>query len=95
MALLKVCAVFDNAVKAFSRPFFVRSRGEAMRSFIDECGNEKSELSKHPSDYSLWLIADFDEESGMFTPFSPGEVLLQAREFAPVKSVLDPVVPKE
>lgn len=91
MAKLPVCSVYDNAVKAFSRPMFVRAKGEAMRSFIDECGNPKSELAKHPSDYSLYLLGTFDEESGVFENSSPAELLLNAREFAPEVSVVSPL----
>ena len=66
---LVVVAVFDHAVKAYARPFMVRSQGEALRSFIDEVNRKADDnaLSRHPEDYELVDLARFDEESGEFT----------------------------
>lgn len=86
MALLEMYAVYDKAVQAFSRPMFVRARGEALRSFMDECGNEKSELWKHSSDYSLFYLGTFDELSGVVDPPIAGaELIINAFEVAAKK----------
>ena len=66
MATLLACAVRDEALQAFTRPFFVNSLGLAIRSFEDEC-NRKSDdnaMANHPKDFSLWHVGSYDEETG-------------------------------
>lgn len=58
-------SVFDRAVQSFNRPFCVRAVGEAMRSFRDEVNNAQGEMFKHPSDYELYGVGLFDDETGM------------------------------
>lgn len=72
-----ICAVRDSAVQAFGRPFVVQARGQAIRSFQDECKNESSDIAKHPSDYDLYVIGEFNDENGEITPQVP-QLLLRA-----------------
>lgn len=51
-----ICAVWDAAVESFGQPFFVRSRGEAIRSFQDEVQKPDSQLHLHPEDYDLYEL---------------------------------------
>lgn len=80
MAILTVCSVFDNAVGAFMRPFYTRSRNEAIRSFTDEVNRsaEDNPMHRHPSDYALFHLADFNEDTGAFTEI--GERLIRAAD---------------
>lgn len=64
---LKIVAVRDNAIGAFGNPIFVRARGEAMRSFVDEVNNKDSAMNRHPKDYDLFEIGSFDTEHGRIT----------------------------
>jgi hypothetical protein len=63
-----VCAVFDSAVMAYGQPFFVPAIGAALRSFTDEVNRKASDnaLSQHPEDYTLHVLATFDDETGRF-----------------------------
>lgn len=68
MAKLVVLAVYDAAVEAHSRPFFVPSIAMGIRSFVDEVNRaaEDNGMYRHPGDYTLEYLADFVEESGEF-----------------------------
>lgn len=80
---LAVCAVFDSAVQAYSRPIFVPKAAVAVRSFIDEVrrGGADNSLSAHPEDYHLTHIADFDEDTGVFsTPDAGVSVLIRGKD---------------
>lgn len=59
--------VFDSKVGAFMSPFFMRSKNEAIRSFIDVVNDGKSSISLHPEDYSLFFCGVFDDEDANFT----------------------------
>lgn len=75
-----VVSVFDQAAASFSRPVFVRSKGEAIRSFIDEVNRSASDnpLFGHPGDFQLFLVAQFDDERGRFENIEPPERLMDA-----------------
>lgn len=59
-----VFAVRDAKAEAFGQPFFSLQRGIAVRSFADECSREDSGLYKHPEDYALFHLGEFDDCSG-------------------------------
>lgn len=63
----KVYAVQDAKAGMFNTPIFLLSDGEALRSFIDACrpGNDQSMLSRHPEDFNLFYIGDYDETEGV------------------------------
>ena len=79
-----VCAVHDAVVGALARPFFAPTERAAVRSFVDEVRRDSPEnpLHQHPEDFVLYRIADFDDESGLFTNVQPWELLAKAASFA-------------
>lgn len=62
----KVLTIRDRAADVFSQPFFSQSIGAAIRGFGDEVKRDGSNINKHPEDYDLYHIADFDDETGGF-----------------------------
>ena len=78
MAKFYVCSVYDVKVEAFMQPFFMRSRGEAMRSFMDACspGSRNELFVKHPQDYSLMLLGYYDDVSGQLSNLQPIEQIM-------------------
>lgn len=67
MPRLQVVSVRDRASDCFGRPFFTPSIGTAIRSFSDHLnGTDDTEMVKHPEDFDLYHLAEFDDESGVF-----------------------------
>lgn len=64
--ILFVCAIFDSALEAYTRPFFVPAIGSATRAFSDEVNNPQSDLFKHPDDYVLFELGEWDDQNGRF-----------------------------
>lgn len=60
---LKIFTVYDSKVEAFLRPFFMQSKGEAIRAFEDTCQDQKSQLNKHPEDFTLFEIGEYDDSN--------------------------------
>ena len=77
---LLVFAVRDSAVGAYNRPFFLQSRGVAVRSFSDEVNNPESPMHKHPSDYELFVLGTWDEDSAHFEVGNPPESICRAAD---------------
>jgi hypothetical protein len=65
---LTLCTVKDRAADAFGRPMFVRSIGEAIRSFSDEVNrkSDDNQLFNHSDDFDLFELGEFDDNTGLF-----------------------------
>lgn len=70
MSHKQVFAIRDSKVGYFGPPMILRSTGEAIRVFTDACQDQKSQLSRHPEDFSLHLIGEYDEVKGQMIPQS-------------------------
>lgn len=65
---LKAFSVFDVKVDAFMPPFFQPTNGSALRHFADAVNDPQSQLSRHPEDYKLCCVGEFDDATGLITP---------------------------
>jgi len=65
---LNVYAIRDQAVGAFNTPIFLRSHGEAIRSFADGVNNPGKDnlLNQHPEHYTLYWLGEYDDQYGSF-----------------------------
>lgn len=71
---LKVYSVFDSKTAHFSNPWFDHRDESAIRNFADavnENGNPNNQWCKHPEDFSLFLIGQFDSDLGQLIPENP------------------------
>jgi len=62
--VLKAYSVYDAKVQLYTKPFFLRTKGEALRSWIDTANDPESEIYVHAEDYTLFELGEYDEESG-------------------------------
>jgi hypothetical protein len=72
---LIACSVRDEKVEAFLPPFFVRSKGEAIRSFQSAVDNPEHAFSKNLSDFVLYEVGAFDDVAGVFAFQEPVRLL--------------------
>lgn len=78
-----VLAVFDSAIQAFGQPIFVPAIGAGVRSFSDETNRAAADnqFYAHPEDFELRYLADFDDETGVFsTPAEGTRVLARGKD---------------
>lgn len=80
MAKYVICCVVDRAVNAFNQPMFMRSVGEAMRSFGDAVKDEKGGFIKHPEDFYLVQIGLWDD-AGKLEVLPDAKKLCEAADF--------------
>lgn len=66
-----VFSVYDNKAAVYSNPFYAVNVAVASRDFAQACNDRNSGLAIHPDDYSLYQVAVFDDDSGLFTPTIP------------------------
>ena len=63
---LMMYAVYDRAAMAFLPPFFTNNEGLAVRGFADATNNPETQFFRHPQDFSLNELGNFDDNSGVF-----------------------------
>lgn len=68
---LVVCSIYDAAVGAYMPPFFVRTKGEAMRMFLATAQDAQSSIAKAPKDFVLFTLGEYDDGSGQFSTSTP------------------------
>lgn len=59
----KICSIYDGKADAFTQPMFFQSTGQAVRSFSDAVNDGESNFSKHPEDYTLFVLGTWDERT--------------------------------
>lgn len=83
---LRVFSVYDTKAMCFGVPFFMGTIGAAVRAFGDLSGDAQSTVAKHPSDYILYQIGEFDDSKGGLVCVAPPRNLGCASDFIdPVK----------
>ena len=76
-----LCTVYDSKTMAYLPPITLKTKAEAIRSFQAACKDENSNFSKWPEDYTMFQIAEWDEEKGVVTNLDSPIVLANASEF--------------
>ena len=84
--IYKVYSVYDSEVKAYMQPFFMRSKGEAVRALTSLLSDGNTNIAKYPHQFILFAIGEFDDESGVISHHTP-ESLGVAIEYMPEKKI--------
>nr|QJB20788.1 MAG: nonstructural protein [Microvirus sp.] len=66
---MKVFSVYDCKVGAYLMPHFFRSRGEALRAYLNACSDKNSQFSSSPADYTFFEIGDYDDCDGIISMY--------------------------
>lgn len=62
----KIYSVYDIKAKIYDRPFFLQNSGVAMRAFGDAVKDSSSAISKHPEDYRLFELGEYNDLTAKF-----------------------------
>jgi len=79
--IFKIFSVFDSKAETFNTPMFLAAKGQAIRAFDDQANMEESEIYKHPEDYTLFCLGEYDSDTGKIEPLKTPESLGIAVEF--------------
>ena len=72
--------VLDIAVEAYMPPFCLRSKLEAKRQMMDSVGSPDHLFRKHPDDYKLYCLGEFNDASGLSEMYDSPEFIMSAQE---------------
>lgn len=88
MAKFLVVAVRDSAAGIFGQPMCMQSKAVAIRAFADEVNkpHEQNQWNKHPEDFEMFVLGQWDDESGTFELLKSPESLIRAVDCVSTKN---------
>ena len=60
----KIFSIYDEKAQAYLPPFFLPTVGMAKRAFADCCNSDSHQFGKHPADFTLFELGEFDDAHG-------------------------------
>jgi hypothetical protein len=90
----ELIAIYDLKAQLYGKPVCVVSDASAIRSFGDAVNDPQTEYNKHPEDYILFNIGQYDDSTGNFEQSTPTELAkalaLKERATPPSLAEVDP-----
>lgn len=62
--LLNMFTIYDSKTETYSPPFFMRTTGEAVRTFQDLSVDKDTSIGRYPADFTLFEVGTFDDKTG-------------------------------
>lgn len=76
---MQIFAIRDRALGAYMQPWVAQTPGQATRMFQDELGSNESPMNKHPDDYDLYHIGEFNQDTGVLIPKESAQLLASGK----------------
>lgn len=86
--LLKAYSIYDVKSLAYHTPYFTSTDGAAARSFSDLVNDINTNVGRHPNDYVLYCVGEFDDAKGVMIPLSPMRHVVDANALLKHQQVL-------
>ena len=79
--LHRLFSVHDAAAEGYLPPFHFPNRGQAVRTFIDTVNDPNSLFAKHPKDFTLFALGEFDDSNATFNLYPSPEPIGKAIDY--------------
>lgn len=76
----KLFCVYDSQTTMFGPPILGINKGDVIRQFTVLVNDGQSQFSKHPMDFALFEIGDYDESTGSIAPVAVPVRIITANE---------------
>lgn len=76
-----IYSVYDKKAKYYSTVFLFSQDAEAVRAFSDVVKDKRTMIGLHPSDFSLYRIGRFDDNTGGVDKLTPVYFLNNGDDF--------------
>lgn len=93
MQVLEVFSFYDSAVEAYMPPFYMKSKGEALRVFSDLVNDKSHGFSKHPEDFTLFHLGSWNDSDAFYQPLLTPVSLGKAIEYVSDSNVAQVLSP--
>lgn len=78
MAKVKMYSPFDSKLQMWMQPMFFLHAGQAERQWRELANDPSTIVAKHPVDFILYQVGEFDDETGAVSPVHPPVQLMTA-----------------
>lgn len=65
----KLFAVFDSKARCFTAPFSALNTDVGRRVFKTAVNHPDTQMNRHPEDFTLFELAEWDDEFGTIAPY--------------------------
>lgn len=82
----EIFTVYDIKTEAYLPPFYMPTKGAAIRAIMDTLDDPNHQFSKHPEDFTLFHIGTFDDVDANLVSLKvhvPLGTCLELRQTAP------------
>lgn len=79
--IVKLFSVYDVKAEVYNAPMPFKTNGEALRSFSDMASRSDTMIGRHPGDFKLVVLGEFDDMTGVIVSAVPPVTLGFASEF--------------
>lgn len=84
--LLNAYSVYDRKTLTYSPPFFQSADGAAARMLQDLVMDTNTNIGRHPNDFVLFNIGQYDDQKGALLPISPLVHVVDAIALVPAET---------
>lgn len=74
-------AIYDSKVKTWGPPQMIMNKGAATRSWTEAANDPQLTISKYPSDFTMFEIAEYDLQTGSISVYQTPVSLGVATQF--------------
>jgi hypothetical protein len=61
---LQIFSIYDSKAEAYLNPFYMKTKGEAVRAVLSVMDDPQHNFTKYPQDFTLFHIGEFDDQKG-------------------------------
>ncbi|QCQ84743.1 nonstructural protein [Blackfly microvirus SF02] len=83
--LLNAYSLHDQKALNYSPPFFCNAHGQAVRMVMDLVGDPNTMPGRHPADFVLYCVGQWDDVAGILLPAEHREHITDALALVPTK----------
>lgn len=71
--IINAYTLYDNKALTYSPPFYCTAHGAAVRMVMDLAGDSNTSVGRHPADFTLFCVGQFNDAVGCLLPFEVRE----------------------
>lgn len=75
-----IFSIKDRAIDGYGDPFAQPSTQHAVRWFRDLINDASTPFAKHPDDYDLYTVGDYEETKGLLEPLKIPELIARGKD---------------
>jgi len=81
--IYKVFTIYDSKSETYLQPQYCKTKNECLRIFTDivNSNDSQNQVAKHPEDYTLFEIGEYDDSIGSFSMLPASISLGNALEY--------------